>query len=609
MSAPPPGYNASESLLSGGTEQIVPVMGGGKRKTKKKGKKQQGGTNPFILREAPWNETQPNNPINQTTFKLTLKDAAIQIKTSLDKAVLAKYVKRQEALWVRRGSGAGATQYITMSSVGASKMKYDVKNGNKGQSGFDRHGIILPKTVDMIVVVPPIHGNMSVYDLYMKRIKKMKIVGTNENIIDTDTVVILFAPPFYGACDDTHIPDITQSYTDNAAIFRDFIVQKSKAKCKMYVVTEYTQNSIASGASVTNAVGGAGTHIVTLLEPSYVMYPYHCSISQNTYSGLIFSGAAEAEVAVPDSNITNKFGILSSAQNGFTSVAYPPNIKTMDPGIANAKIPYSVYTFNDLKKINTSENTFNIFSIKGAMIQENTEALAASDDFMVSDRVFLTSVTYSPISLGGIQYSIRYPDTDVVEDWKELKFTQDEADFLIALRIKPMFLNKIYGDKPWNDELATNLATIVRSNCFKDSRLVLHSQCQQSQKFIAKILKYLVENDKTILELEAGDEMAKAKRAPAAAAPPPIVKGKSPFGGPEGLILAPNYDPGHDQMDNINGDVFKQFIKVLKRSDQTFQYGKISIKNLDLNNPGPMVKKKLDELTKNYPEYLFVIED
>jgi hypothetical protein len=457
----------------------------------------------------------------------------------------------------------------------------------------------------------------------MKRIKKMKIVGTNENIIDTDTVVILFASPFYGACDDSHIPDITQSYADNAAIFRDFVVQKSKAKCKMYVMTEYTQNSIASGASITNAVGGVGTHILSLLEPSYVMYPYHCSISQNTYSGLIFSGAAEAEVAVPDSNITNKFGLLSAAQNGFTSVAYPPNIKTMDPGIANAKIPYSVYTFNDLKKINTSENTFNIFSIKGATIQENTEDLAASDDFMVSDRVFLTNVTYSPISLGGIQYSIRYPDTDVVEDWKELKFTQDEADFLIALRIKPMFLNKIYGDKPWNDELATNLATIVRSNCFKDSRLVLHSQCQQSQKFIAKILKYLVENDKTILELEAGDERATAKGAAVEAeratakgaaveaerAPPPIVKSKSPFSGPEGLLLATNYDPGQDQMKNIITDKFTQFIKVINHSDDAFRYGKIILVNPDLTKTDAMIEKKLKELNDNYPEYLFVAED
>ena len=598
-------------MLSGGTEQIVPVMGGGKRGTKKKGKQQKGGTNRFTLREAPWNETQAENPIDQTIVRPKLTDATIQIKTPLDAAVLAKYVKRQEALWARRGSGAGATQYITMNLAGASKAKYDLKNGNIGQSGFDRHAIILPKTVEAIIVVPAVHGNMSVYDLYMKTIQKRKT--SDGKVVDSDKAVILFAPPFYAACNDSNPPDIEKAYADNAAIFRDFVVQKSKVKCKMYVLTEYTQNSIASGASVTAAVGGGSRHIVTLLEPSYVIYPYKCGISGVPYSGLIFSAAARGEVPVPESNKMNKFGILSAAQNGFTSVAYPPNIKMMDSGINRAKIPYSIYTFNDLSNINTSDNTFNIFSMGNWMIQENTETLAASDDFMVSDRVFLTGVTYSPVSLGGIQYSIRYPDTDVVEDWKELKFTQDEADFLTALRMKPMFLNEIYGNEPWNEELATNLATIVRSNCFKDSRLVLHSQCQQSQKFIAKVLKYLVETDKTILELEAGDENAVAKKAPPAKkAPAPLKNGKSPFGGPEGLVLAPNYDPGRDQMKNIISDTtVTQFVDVIKKSDNSVQYAKLVIpfSDINLNKPDPIIKDRIIKLNKNYPEYHFKLDE
>ena len=82
-------------MLSGGTEQIVPVMGGGKRGTKKK-RKQNGGTNRFTLREAPWNETSPENAIDQKIVRPKLTDATIQITTPLDAAVLAKYVKRRE---------------------------------------------------------------------------------------------------------------------------------------------------------------------------------------------------------------------------------------------------------------------------------------------------------------------------------------------------------------------------------------------------------------------------------------------------------------------------------------------------------------------------------
>jgi hypothetical protein len=606
MSGPPPGYNAGESMLSGGTEQIVGVMGGGKRGATKRNKRRQKGgeTNPFQLREDPSKQKSGENPIVQKTFSAKLNNAAAVIKTSLNSNLLAAYVKGQEKLWTRRGSGAGATQYITMSSAMATKLQYDAKKGNRGQAGFDRHGIILPKSVEHILVVPPVHGNMAVYDMFMKKINNTNVSGKDsEKIIERDKVVILFAPPFYAACDDTHVVDIEKSYADNAAIFRDFVVQKRKAKCKMYILTEYTQNSIASGVSVTTAIESKSNHVETLLEPSYVMYPYQCTLSDKLYSGLIFSAAAKDEVSVPESSKRSKLGLLSSAQNGFNTVAYPPNIKTMDPGIAAAKIPYEIYTFNDLSKINTANYTFNIFSMGNKEIQINTEELAANDDFMVSDDVFLSDVTYSPVSLGGIQYSIRYPDTDVVEDWKELKFTQDEADFLMALRIKPMFLNEIYKGKPWNDELATNLATIVRSNCFNDSRLVLHSQCQQSQKFIAKILKYLVETDKTILEVEAGDENAIAKKAPTP------LKDKSPFGGPEGLTPAPEYTPGRSVLTHINnGEKYIHFIQITTVFDKSIAYGQITIpinKDFDMKKQEEIIDDKVEDLTKNYPGYLF----
>jgi hypothetical protein len=54
------------------------------------------------------------------------------------------------------------------------------------------------------------------------------------------------------------------------------------------------------------------------------------------------------------------------------------------------------------------------------------------------------------------------------------------------------------------------MGTIVRSKCFSDNRLVLHSDCQQTERFIAGVMEYYMTNDVRLKaiddrELAAGD--------------------------------------------------------------------------------------------------------
>jgi len=129
--------------------------------------------------------------------------------------------------------------------------------------------------------------------------------------------------------------------------------------------------------------------------------------------------------------------------------------------------------------------------------------------------VFLTGVTMVSIPLGSRQFLLRHPRTpEVQREWERLIFTDEEAAFLNAMQLRPDALAEIFPDatNPWQKVLAGNLATIVRSKCFNDNRLVLHSDCQESQRFITKVLEYYVTHESRVKSLEARDVSASDKR-------------------------------------------------------------------------------------------------
>jgi hypothetical protein len=593
MSTPPPGYNAGDSMLSGGTEPIVPVMGGGKRK-KVRGS-QKGGVNPFVLKPPPTAEAQPENIIDHTKKSVTLTFANTTLNTRLNVLQLMSYIKRMEALWQRRpateNTNVGGTQYITMSAAAASNPVYDKATGSTGQAGFDRLGVMLPKAIKDIVVVPPIHGNIAVYNQYME---------TVNDYLSTDTAAIIFAAPFYAASSDIVAINVAKAYTDNAAIFQDFVARKMNpaTKALMYILTEYTQNSIALGIDVTRVVAKSQRHVITLLEPTYVVYPYDCTLEGDKHSGIIFSAAANGEEHVPDSNSPGKLGLVAAAQNGLPSVAWPPNISVLDSNLEDVSAPYTLYSFLDSNAMDTAGHTFNIFSMSRAMSGGAKNPRENMDEFIVSKGAITAGVTTVPLE--GIQYSIRTPDEDVVADWKKLIFTEDEVNFLKALKIRPDMLNEIYDEESWSPDLANNLRTIVQSKCFQDPRMVLHKQCQESQKFIAKILNYWMTNDKYINELEAGEIGAmKAKSINKN-------KNRNPF--TEGDLHTSNVtDINSTIIQIVDTDVFIKHIEVIDPRGKE-SIGQIRTKAGGFTEATSKINAQYEALKENYPQYTFKIE-
>jgi hypothetical protein len=516
MNAPPPGHNEDVSMLSGGTEPIVAVMGGGKKgstrvksaKSAKKGKKRMKGG-------------ERVGTIEQVIHKVDL-DRNADLEKIEDKDafnLIATYVKNQKQLWIRQastGNIADVSKIITKGSCGTAS--YDEVNGDNGQAGSDRLGCILPENIASIIVIPPIYGNFLTYTACINTL-------TGNNVLTNKDFVVLFAPPLFSGKD---VPGNEGHKIVNRDILLHFLNMKATSQATIYSLAEYTQNSIYTACSLTTTQD----YLVPLLEPSYVLYPYIRKFGDTTFRGILFSAAAANEVILPASTSTTKLGLIGALQNMDASkdmdetkgefVAFPPNIKKEDSLLNKTSVPYKKYRFlanysNAAYLLDTTSISINIFKTRPASSSPLRPTYKDGDKFKMSNEAFLIGVTYSIIPLGVKQYSLRHPRTlEVINDWKNLIFTEAESEFLNDINLRPDILNDLYAEKyngrPWNIDLATNLSTIVRSKCFNDNRLVLHSSCQASQKFITDVLEFFVKHDSRIKALEQNELEAENNR-------------------------------------------------------------------------------------------------
>lgn len=621
MNQPPPGHNPDASMLSGGTESIVGVMGGGRRtKRGTRGKKgsrgkrakrvMKGGENVItIIQKPPYNvKLTLNNPIE----KIADADAANIIKT---------YVTKQTALWKRQasvGNITDASKIITTSSCASAI--YDKKNGDKGQNGSDRLGCILQEDITQIVVIPPIYGNYLTYTACINTIK---------NTLTDVSAVILFSPPLFSGTDISGLP--ASQHIVNRDIFLHFLNMKANAKATIYYLAEYTQNSIYTGCGFTKKT--TQNYIVPLLEPSYVLYPYVRKMNNKIYSGLIFSAAAADEVILPAPNASSKLGLIGAAQNlddmsgGF--VAFPPNPKKEDPLLNKNSIPYKQYRFlanysNAAYLLDSTDISINVFTMKEGFIPKITPTYNDGDKFKASHDAFLTGVKYSVIPLGVKQYSLRHPRTlEVVNDWKNLIFTQAEVDFLNDMNLRPDILTDLYTEKyngqSWNSDLAMNLATIVRSKCFSDNRLVLHSSCQQSQKFITDVLEFFIEHDSRIKALEKNEleaennrlkitldsKLAAAAKAAATGMDKDPIADKLVFR--TGQSYNSRYNINYTPMEEIANNIYSRTVIIYNKTTETHEVVKLVCSAKECTNMDSAIQyleSKYQLLKKEYPNYI-----
>ncbi len=91
----------------------------------------------------------------------------------------------------------------------------------------------------------------------------------------------------------------------------------------------------------------------------------------------------------------------------------------------------------------------------------------------------------------GFTFTIRVPNSvqqnDPIRlDWLNERFTKSEADLLNGLQLTTYILNKAYGvGYKWH--VANFMASLAVSSCFKESTLLLNSECGDARRFLRKI--------------------------------------------------------------------------------------------------------------------------
>jgi hypothetical protein len=526
-------------MLSGGTEQIVPVMGGGTRQRSRKNKRARsrasrrasrsaycsalkGGSNAYILKSS---DAVPDEILPATIRMTTLDeveltdDSIISMPTlSLDglHTIVDKYTKAQKGLWQRHSTSG-------INSDSAKIIHKDVCDGlflsdsskKIGISGYDRLGYILPKETSKIVLLPYCVGNPITYS------KCVKVIEEEQ---DKNTVFI-FTPPFYSPVETK----------DNRTIFYHFIDMKQRLADaggpSMHIITEFTQENLYNGCKLSSDI--TKKEIISMLEPSYIIYPGVLSMDDSSIKGILFSARAYNEVVLPASNSSSKAGLMDAVKKGIVGGhAWPPNSLQNDKLINKSSLPYKSYGFfpnmKDAVELKTSGDTVTTILINAVTkVGNNAITKTGSNAETVTvgggdqDTHFVATVkpANAPeqvINVGKGNYTLRTPtkSNNVINDWQNLRFTEGEVIFLNDMNIRPDYLAKMYAkkykaSKNWKDDLAESMRTIVQSNCFKDYRLVLNKECEKSQKFITDVLDYYVNNNEAIVSLDIDEHVAK----------------------------------------------------------------------------------------------------
>jgi len=228
--------------------------------------------------------------------------------------------------------------------------------------------------------------------------------------------------------------------------------------------------------------------------------------------GLLFSAATKGEAILPApySGFDGAVGYVQTndAQTKRGSIAYRVDAAKREPQLD--AMDYEEY--NLLQSPPMNDHSIFIFTLKPPNPADVGTANISQDlsVFIGSPTIVQNHVPNVSVSVGSQDYSIRSPVPDVMNDWNNGLFSTDEANYLNAMKLSPKILMGAFPNG-WKKPLSEHLSMITRSNCFKDSRLLLHADCQEAQGFVSRVLNYYMTHTNDILGLQRkqGDSYAK----------------------------------------------------------------------------------------------------
>ena len=491
-------------------------------------------------------------------YKILNQETEVQKKISTMLKERLNYVKKNGAKW-KLNYFNDIQEYTKQrmklwnSSIDAKRsapifptLKDGERNSSEMITEFHRYIHILPITTSSIILIPAVKGINSA-SVILSKLIELKVItyityrGKVTFNVKRD-VVIIFMPNFFPSF-------LGNGGNKISVLFSLFLDLYKENPNQVFILSTSNPENHLAGSYLTkifaDSNGPIGKPILTMLEPSYIIYPYP---RKNLQNGILISGSSEIEnVNLPEdindknneflqdktlymySRYGDRLGLLlkpkvilnnklDEAVHDIFTIRGKYNdgaqIKLEESETANCEdliVSGPLDTFTDKIILNRDELTGGTdillviqLGAGEALLCNSTDsieplALHKSDKFVATTTAFNGEVVQ--LTLSGLVYSIRDPRSaiEIWSDWMNPGMpvlTEDEAKFLNALNLRPKILEKMYKDdrKPWTEHLSDFMHTLVVSNCLTDQSLLMKRECNSCRDFLHRAKQFFVDN-------------------------------------------------------------------------------------------------------------------
>ena len=486
MDSAPPNYNPNESMLSGGTESIMKVMGGG------------GGLE----------SGAPGNGYDETQSVLSGGIEQIQRvegggsgggddETEKESDISVRYIVNYDfednearEIYVRFVETLGSQEKIeSLNTVYVrevqrleetnkplhyvSKPSFVTYRDSSTNSKIQRTSIkFIPKSAREIVVLPPVKGNA---ELFFKQILFLRDsnylqIPKDKKLKLYNNIFVISLEPFYSSVSGV-IEERGRSQEE---------IRKEAQKDSEKDVDEKISKLFDGGAIVSE----------TLLEHLYLKLK-----KDNFYN--FFIANSPYRIIYPR-QISDKNGILftSEEKREFFQPKDPNDLQPVDSDtIIERKISSMRYVNGEEKY---GDNEFFIIKSGDSDPNINNTQLSYTINRYISILDLVdTEIPTTVIDLNGIYYKIRLAthqgaSDQVYQNWYDRKFTKNEMKLVDDLNLIDM-LNYKYSDSEQsliNKEIADFLYYITYYKCFKDVSILTRRECMITRSILQELYKY-----------------------------------------------------------------------------------------------------------------------